>query len=186
LLDKDARSCRVAENYIDNFSAAGIEDRSGDSSIHRNNWAWLYPSDISDDLYGVHFPNGLSKSIVKGNRSWLKEGTGTGTQPIAVSGEVTDSRVGNNFYYDLFEKDAVSTEWRSQYTMSGDGSTTTFQLNHNIVQMTDDIQISAASEDAAGEYWIGEVTPDTVEIHYRDPPPKGSENLKWNVTMGTK
>jgi hypothetical protein len=62
---------RVEANWIDNVSVPGIEDRCGNRNIHQNNWIWLRAIDLSDDVYGIHFPNGSKQCIAKGNLVWI-------------------------------------------------------------------------------------------------------------------
>lgn len=69
-----------------------------------------------------------------------------------------------------------------QVSASGDGSTTSFTLTHDLGVEPESVDVSPASQAAAGEWWVSDSTAETVTVSYASAPASGTENLSWEVT----
>jgi len=68
-------------------------------------------------------------------------------------------------------------------TVSGDGTTGPFELNHSLETVPSTAHVQATNSAAAGDFWVSNKTDSTVEITYSSAPPSGSDNLSYDVTV---
>lgn len=68
-------------------------------------------------------------------------------------------------------------------SFSGDGSTVDFVIEHKLGEEPTLVLIGDGSEDAIGEKWW-EADENNVTIHYSNPPPEGTDNVKlWYLII---
>ncbi|MEM3145534.1 MAG: hypothetical protein QW332_06070 [Thermoproteota archaeon] len=66
---------------------------------------------------------------------------------------------------------------------SGDGSTIDFVIEHDLGEEPTTVLIGEGSEDAIGDKWW-EANETNVIIHFQNPPPEGTDNVKlWYLIL---
>jgi len=68
-------------------------------------------------------------------------------------------------------------------TRSGDGSTTTFRLDHPLDRAPSVASVTATSADAAGQFWVSDKSQDALEVTYNSPPSAGEQNLSFDIVV---
>ena len=68
-------------------------------------------------------------------------------------------------------------------TVSGDGTTTTFSLSHNLGVAPTIATVTPTSEDASTDFWVSNKTSTAVEITYAAAPPTGTDNLTYDLEV---
>lgn len=67
-------------------------------------------------------------------------------------------------------------------TASGDGTTTSFTVQHGFSGTPDAVSVEATSSAAAGDFHVTNVGSSTLDIVYASAPPSGTDNLSWTIT----
>jgi hypothetical protein len=99
-----------------------------------------------------------------------------------VAGDVTTTGSQRTTIWDSAESHAPNLPAVTA-TASGDGSTRTFSLVHPLSSTPEVATVTAASADAAGDFWVSAKYRDTVEITYASPPSAGEQNLSYEVIV---
>lgn len=68
------------------------------------------------------------------------------------------------------------------HTASGDGSTVTYRLPHDLGTRPDTVSVDPRSAAAAGASFISQVDSSAISVTYQSPPPSGTDNLRWSFT----
>lgn len=66
---------------------------------------------------------------------------------------------------------------------SGDGTTTTYAIPHNLDVTPGDATVTPKTKAAMGAFYISNLTSTDVVITYDAAPPSGTDNLDWSVTV---
>lgn len=117
----------------------------------------------------------------------------TGTGKITGDGRLTVVPEGNVPFSHIFTEDVdaqgngiknlseVSGSWRAsgKETQSGDGSKTTFTIEHGMDKTPSYTNVTPASEDAGRDFWVSGLNSTSIEITYALPPFSGTDNLDW-------
>ncbi|MFC4437781.1 MULTISPECIES: hypothetical protein [Natrialbaceae] len=106
-------------------------------------------------------------------RSWMRDGD-VGWDPAGA-----DPRNGDYFDVTFNGGNTDTTLNRGTDVRSGDGSTSEFPIDHELVGTPRFRHVTPQSEDAGS---VSHVTADesTLTVHYVSPPPAGAENLEWS------
>jgi hypothetical protein len=95
----------------------------------------------------------------------------TGTAPSSIFDEV-------NAAYRQVDVDRLSPiEEMGQATFSGDGTATTFSINHTLGVAPSRAFIQAHSGDASGDSWVSNMTASVIEITFAAAPASGTDNI---------
>lgn len=146
-----------------------------------NPGAALYVDEVQDSH--------LRHDISEADRSWFEYESGVTTTSrtadscyieghIAptVSNPVSNVEGGS---FDLAGAGRIS----GTHTASGNGSTATFRIPHDLETRPDTVSVDPRSEAAAGPSYVSQVDSTGITVTYRSPPPSGTENLRWSFTV---
>lgn len=70
----------------------------------------------------------------------------------------------------------------STATASGDGTTTTFTLQHDLGATPASVDVTPLTEDAVADHYVTAVSATSIDLTYAAAPPSGTDNLEWHVT----
>jgi len=122
-----------------------------------------------DENYAADEVVGSGTILVDGPVDWYDEAA------IASDPSVGDEVVlGPN---GVFEAGQVANEGTE--TQSGDGTATTFQIPHGLTASPAVRNVWAESADAAGAFYVSDVTGNHIEVTYDTAPADGNDNLTW-------
>jgi len=108
----------------------------------------------------VNITSGSSNCHILGNR---------------VEETISDSGSGNIVRDNIGYK----TSEKGTDTQSGDGTTSVFQISHNLAEAPSYASVEASSEDASTDFYVSGKSSSSIEITYAQAPPSGTDNLSW-------
>lgn len=133
---------------------------------------------LSTVLQGAADEAGSGTVLLKSGSYGSLSTTVTGSALFIINGpDVSISGTSN-----LPKTVSISEENSGTETQSGDGATTTFTIPHGLASTPNlgDVDVTAASADAAGDFYISNTTSTDIEITYASAPTSGTDNLKWS------
>lgn len=85
---------------------------------------------------------------------------------------------GNMWGLTMRNVEGYATEDSGRQYQSGTGDTTRFDWSHDLAERPNSLSVTPGTEDALGEFYAN-ADESNVEVIYEDPPPEGTDNLKW-------
>jgi len=165
----------VTDNIIRALdSPAGIYVKYASLTSITNNYIVAAPYGIYIDtasnnmITENHIIDSTNEAIyeVNSDLNWIARNKIKGGNIVTTGANTV---VENNFGY--------STENSGTATFSGDGSTTQFKIEHDLISTPSKVLVTPMTADAAGDFYV---TADNtyIYINYKTAPPSGTENIK--------
>ena len=85
-----------------------------------------------------------------------------------------------NLQYDVIIRIGPNT-YADSYTLSGDGTTTTFTLSHGLPVVPEAVNVDATTADASTDFWVSAKSDSSIDISYYSAPSAGTDNLGYDL-----
>jgi hypothetical protein len=86
----------------------------------------------------------------------------------------------DNLQYDVILSIGPNT-YADSYTLSGDGTTTTFTLSHGLSVIPTAVNVDATSADASTDFWVSAKSDSSIDVSYYTAPSAGTDNLGYDL-----
>ena len=86
----------------------------------------------------------------------------------------------DNLLYDVILRIGPNT-YADSYTLSGDGTTTTFTLSHGLPVAPEAVNVDATTADASTDFWVSARSDTSIDVSYYTAPSAGTDNLGYDL-----
>jgi hypothetical protein len=86
----------------------------------------------------------------------------------------------DNLLYDVILRIGPNT-YADSYTLSGDGTTTTFTLSHGLPVVPKAVNVGATTADASTDFWVSAKSDSSIDVSYSTAPSAGTDNLGYDL-----
>ena len=173
-------------SYDDNLYAVDASDGSEIWSYSTGNSVYsspvvvdgvVYVGSNDNSLYAVDAVERFARLYIADEYGWIPLYKGPNENIKAIGSTQTGDIVSAG--QSRTKKQPVSFP----ATKSGDGSTTTFTINHPLGEIPRAVYPQPTSADANGNFYITNKTASSFDIVYESAPANGTDNLSWDIEV---